>query len=384
MKLEYKRELDHNYLVLEEEQEEQREGYEIYMLEENRIPGLLSCTMQRINERQRFFYEVTSRQSLDLLLERKRLIYTDLIHILEGIRRALSGAREYLLDVNHLMLRPEYIYVNLDLDLPEFCYFPYYERPVREQFFELAEYLLGKLDRQDRLGVELGYEIYKMASEDNCSIEEILRLQERDRQEKGRAADQVRLTWEEPRNPPVYRVAEPVNSYGTGEEPEKRRGRRKPLAAPKRRLWDKKKEHRTEQPKLYPEEEPVSAGQQTAPGWDMPQGETCLLSQGSRQGLVLYSSNPSLSPLPVSGDYFLIGKKQDAVDGYIDHPTVSRIHARIEKREQSYFVTDLNSTNGTYLNKKLLGVNETARLKVGDVLRFAEVEYTVGTAVAAQ
>lgn len=32
MKLEYKRELDHNYLVLEEEQGEQREGYEIYML----------------------------------------------------------------------------------------------------------------------------------------------------------------------------------------------------------------------------------------------------------------------------------------------------------------------------------------------------------------
>ena len=83
MKLEYKRELDHNYLVLEEEQGEQREGYEIYMLEENQIPGLLSCTLQRINQRQRFFYEVTSRQSLDLLLERKRLDYTDLIHILE-------------------------------------------------------------------------------------------------------------------------------------------------------------------------------------------------------------------------------------------------------------------------------------------------------------
>lgn len=423
MKLEYKRELDHNYLVLEEEQGEQREGYEIYMLEENQIPGLLSCTLQRINQRQRFFYEVTSRQSLDLLLERKRLDYTDLIHILEGIRRALSGAREYLLDVNHLLLRSEYIYVNLDLDLPEFCYFPYYERAVREQFFELAEYLLGKLDRQDRLGVELGYEIYKMASEENCSIEEILKLREKYSGDKEKAAKQIRLTWEEPERAARYRVAEPVNVYGEAveqgaQEPrgklmEERRKpfekRRKPFEIrknsmatphdseemrkkstgtqkrssemPKRKLWEKKKVQQTEEEQLYLEERPILSGQTTVQSWEMPRGETCLLSEGKRQGLVLYSLDPSLESLPVSGDYFLVGKKQDAVDGFIDHPGVSRIHARIEKREQSYYVTDLNSTNGTYLNRKLLGVNETVLLHVGDVLRFADVEYTVGTAM---
>lgn len=64
MKLEFKRELDHNYLVLEEEQAEPVKSFEIYMLEENRIPGLLHCTMQGVNQQQRFYYEVTSKQSL--------------------------------------------------------------------------------------------------------------------------------------------------------------------------------------------------------------------------------------------------------------------------------------------------------------------------------
>ncbi len=75
----------------------------------------------------------------------------------------------------------------------------------------------------------------------------------------------------------------------------------------------------------------------------------------------------------------MIGKRRDAVDGWINHPTVSRIHAKIEKRAQGYFLTDLNSTNGTFLNDRLLEVNETVPLKVGDAVRFADVEYMVGT-----
>lgn len=86
-----------------------------------------------------------------------------------------------------------------------------------------------------------------------------------------------------------------------------------------------------------------------------------------------------MEPLYIKGESFLIGKKKEAVDGYVNHPTVSRIHARIEKREQEYYLIDLNSTNGTFLNERLLGMNESVRLNPGDMIRFADVEYTVGT-----
>ena len=43
MKVSYKRELDHNYLVLEEE--EYQENYQAGMLLKNRIPGFLECRM---------------------------------------------------------------------------------------------------------------------------------------------------------------------------------------------------------------------------------------------------------------------------------------------------------------------------------------------------
>lgn len=47
-------------------------------------------------------------------------------------------------------------------------------------------------------------------------------------------------------------------------------------------------------------------------------------------------------------------------------PNVSRVHARIEKRGDSYFVKDLESTNGTFLNEKRV---TDAELAESDVVR---------------
>lgn len=374
MKLEYKRELDHNYMILEEDTGMEKEGYEIYMLEENRIPGLLKCTMQRTDQRRRFCYEVTSRQTLELLLERKRLAHGDLLQLLKGIRRAVAGAREYLLDVNHLLIMPEYMYLNVDKGIPEFCYFPYYEKPIREQFFDLAEYLLGKLDRQDRAGVELGYEIYKMAGEDNCSLDEILRSEIARGEALPLSAEKVRLFQEPAANQSKLRIAEDAGVYETNAQKRSFWGRKKKMIKPQKVSEETDSLRVGEELRLHRENENQREEMQVDQGFE---GGTRLLSEGLGRGLLLYSMNAAAPPLIINEDSFLIGKKRDAVDGYIDHPAVSRIHARIEKREQGYYLVDLNSTNGTYMNEKMLGMNERVKLNAGDVVRFGTVEYSV-------
>lgn len=52
MEVSYRRELDHNYLVLEEK--EFQENYQVNMLLKNRIPGFLECRMTRVDKK-RFF-----------------------------------------------------------------------------------------------------------------------------------------------------------------------------------------------------------------------------------------------------------------------------------------------------------------------------------------
>ena len=59
----------------------------------------------------------------------------------------------------------------------------------------------------------------------------------------------------------------------------------------------------------------------------------------------------------------------------MNKPGVSELHIRLEEREGEYSVTDLNSTNGTYVNNVLLGVNETAVIAIGDEIGIGTERY---------
>ncbi len=51
----------------------------------------------------------------------------------------------------------------------------------------------------------------------------------------------------------------------------------------------------------------------------------------------------------------------------IDHPTVSRCHARVERKDGSFVITDLGSTNGTFVNGK--PIHTPFVLRTGDTIR---------------
>ena len=72
---------------------------------------------------------------------------------------------------------------------------------------------------------------------------------------------------------------------------------------------------------------------------------------------------------------FVIGKHTGLADYILNKSTVSRFHVRIMEKGGDYFLTDLNSTNGTKVNGKLLAANEEILLKEGDEVQIAEEKY---------
>jgi pSer/pThr/pTyr-binding forkhead associated (FHA) protein len=54
---------------------------------------------------------------------------------------------------------------------------------------------------------------------------------------------------------------------------------------------------------------------------------------------------------------------------------VSRTHANIIYKNGSYFIVDLNSTNGTFVNGQQLSANQEVRLNVNDRIKFADEEF---------
>ena len=57
---------------------------------------------------------------------------------------------------------------------------------------------------------------------------------------------------------------------------------------------------------------------------------------------------------------------------YLDHHGISREHAEITRKNGKYYLTDLNSRNGTFVNGR--AVKEETELKEGDLVRFCDLE----------
>lgn len=72
---------------------------------------------------------------------------------------------------------------------------------------------------------------------------------------------------------------------------------------------------------------------------------------------------------------YRIGKMREGNDHQIQANTVSRKHAEILLERGHYYLVDLNSTNGTYLDGRRIGWNQKEELQNGAVIRFANEEF---------
>ena len=102
-----------------------------------------------------------------------------------------------------------------------------------------------------------------------------------------------------------------------------------------------------------------------------------VLSAGISSGpSSLVSREPGeLATIYLNEDLTVIGKLANAADAVIDLPTVSRVHAKIRKRDGEYYLTDLNSRNGTSVNGQMLTPDTDYHLQDQDEVDFAQARY---------
>lgn len=105
--------------------------------------------------------------------------------------------------------------------------------------------------------------------------------------------------------------------------------------------------------------------------------ETTFFMPDSVQENKLYAIDRK-NKVHISLDYLpcTIGKAAEMVDYCIKDNSVSRMHAKIEKHEGRYVLTDLNSTNGTFVNGLQMIPNEQVEIERGDEIRFGKMRYS--------
>lgn len=113
-------------------------------------------------------------------------------------------------------------------------------------------------------------------------------------------------------------------------------------------------------------------------------GETSVLNEGAGETTVLgfqqtgayLVRKSSQEKIYINKPDFTIGKERRRVDYCItNNNSVSRAHARIKTRAGQYYIADLGSTNGTFINGNRLSPNQEVALGKGDKLKIADEEF---------
>ena len=72
---------------------------------------------------------------------------------------------------------------------------------------------------------------------------------------------------------------------------------------------------------------------------------------------------------------FYLGKERFENGNSFAEGVISRKHARIHSEESGFYLTDLDSKNGTFLNGERLLAQECRRMELGDIVGIADIYY---------
>ena len=406
MKMDYRRDLQHNYLVVETG--EKTENYITRMMTENQVQGLLGCECRRMDQKKLYYYDITSKISLAEKSRLKKVKGSEVLLIIQGLLQVLVQLEEYLIPADQICLDWNYIYLDPVSCYPSFCCLPAAEKKLEQGIRELLEELLPRLDHQEQTGVSVVYELYQYAIQDTFLVMGLQSVLEEEEGENGRVspvlvgmvlgiigvllyalvgyavleyvpqylgtwaasgvmAILIVLIWQvvvRKRKKEERQIEEQFAIYqGTSEE------------APRHsktdiREWEEKDKE--------PEAEEITWEKRIPWGGDT---YTQILSNGGEQGgLILKELHP------VNGRQFriekatrltIIGQLKEQADLVLPSTAVSRVHASIEQRAGNWYLKDMNSRNGTWVNEQELYGEEEQELINGDQIRFADLIYQV-------
>lgn len=449
MKAEYKRDMNHNYLILYGEKDINTDSYQVRMLVGNIIPSLLKCRIQGVDGKFMMYFDITSKQAVSTLYEEKKLGIEDLQLIFGGFVRVMEEAAEYLINPAQLVLKPQYIFADCEKKELFFCLMPGYDKDIKEQFQLLTEYILPKIDHEDGEAVILGYGVYRRTMENSFHLEhikeELYRKQDNKEEIKTETKKDFReISVQEIGEENLMRSSEMSENFWREDKAEKTDshklfGKKVTVFAlillalagvtiaisggylphqdisvllgivlagmggimlavviirKAKAVYKQPQRKSREKPQLSetfvrpPVNEILQEGSEDSIKTMMEKksphrereedfGETVVLSAGVVSGPAsLVSREPGeLAPIYLQEELTVIGKLENACDAVIDLPTVSRIHAKIRKREEEYYLSDMNSRNGTIVNGRLLLPEEEYRLQEEDEVDFAQARY---------
>ena len=371
MRVEYKKEWMDTYLwVLPENSAE--ESYVEKMLLYNPGGGRLEFSKQEKDGEEYYCYKVTGKKALNSIYAALPIGERQIRGILECLFETLENGREYLLCEEDFVFSPNYIFATFPQLEVEFCYVPGYGVPLREQLEGLFEYLLNRVDYEDKAAVNLLYDCYMFCMKEKGGLAEIKKLLKKERpKETVPVTEPVQGQVEHPQKK-IQEQSAPVMVTRQVKYPDVEDRNEKKASSGSYVSWlTERLFRRTKKEVALVAEEP--APYRTEPASE----QTVLLSAKRRPSVPELICEESGEVVPLTKFPFYIGSASEFVDFVPSQEGVSRIHCCINKKEDNYYLEDLNSTNGTYLNYQEVIPGKETLLSANDEIRIVSQNFYV-------
>lgn len=397
MKTSYRREMRRNYMIIDPEKADWSECEE-RMLSGNTIDGVLKLRVRQTEDGVRFYYDITSRQPLSRMFRGMRWKTEQILALLQGIFSAMERLEGYLVKESDIYLDPDFVYLSPESFRVWLCVVPGLGFDFREQFGKLLEKLLEHVDHEDKPSVILAYGIYQATRREDYGTEDIRRAVSEERKKAQDAQREEQTFREAEETPDVGCLAdfpascpEKMPEAGPEEKPhsflgaiaerlghfrsrdkkaaeDAKKGMRKALPGLEScgvLQTDFRETGASEQQNREEEEAETGAHAERA---EAPPAEPLYVLRGKDWGT---------EDIPLLYYPFVIGKQSNLVDYRLEDETISRLHARIDRKGGGFVIQDLNSTNGTMVNNRLLENNEEAEIHPGDEIGLARYRFII-------
>jgi hypothetical protein len=470
-------------MILRCEEKPENRTYQYKMLMSGKLPNLLACSVRHINGQTCYYYDISSKISLENFYQGKKISCGQLRELLQQLDNIYTQLGTFFMNETKLVLLPGAIYYDLSEQRYLCLYYPDYAMGKDNPYEELMDFLLEHIDTEDHKLADTMYRIYELSEEPCFTIEGALRqLDECEAKPQPRSTASVQVNMTAPQSQPPVTVTssaharispptappQPIDCmtdsalayeqaamfFAAEEKPEPSKKKtnlcylifaglsacgiaaavavyflfeltseemviligcaavmggcllicaaatvrnRNKLGGSKKMtdVSEGKDLYNPNTPALRPVElenvlsrdmDLCIARQQPAPvealkkDTSAPEaaqyGNTMFFEASDIAEYKLYAldkknkSHIALEKFPCT-----VGKMAGCVDHVLSDDSVSRIHARFDRQDNHIFITDMNSTNGTYKNGLRMQPQETLEIEPGDEIRFGSLHY---------
>ena len=302
---------------------------------------MLPCSLRYIDGEAYLYYDITSRQNIAQLFEKKPITRQWIMDFLWSMRRVRQEMSRFLLEESNIVWFPQHVYQDLEKKEFYFIYVPYCTENTG--FDELMEYLVEHVDYQDESLVEYVYKAYEQY------------------ESAGEVYLQAKIFEEEEKEMPVGEVTVIKEKKGLFN------------------LWENRKKKEKQERDNY-----TRSLQLTMTGYAVAEetayeeedmGRTVYMEErpAPRESTHRLLSEEGKLLATLEQPIYTIGKKRGETDLVLNDQSISRLHARIIKETDGYYLEDMNSTNGTFKNGLQLQPYERRKLEEGDEITLGKI-----------